>query len=103
MCKWKEGLWCTKAELSDQADSETPWKAPPCRICIYIDLDVHKRTTSYWVKDGSGRFTPKVRFPQRVSTWTAGSKHFRSFGRRRWKPRFLPDRSTITCGHMLQR
>jgi hypothetical protein len=38
----------------------------------YIGLDVHKKTISYCVKDGSGRFMPKARFQQRASTWTYG-------------------------------
>ena len=43
----------TKAELSDRADSETPWRLP-VQTMYYIGLDVHKRTISYCVKDGSG-------------------------------------------------
>src|SRR5713226_7497160 len=30
----RRSAWCTKAELSDRADSETPKEAPPCRVCI---------------------------------------------------------------------
>ena len=36
----------------------------------YIGLDVHKKTISYCVKDGSGRFTRKARFPPHDSIWT---------------------------------
>jgi hypothetical protein len=37
----------------------------------YIGLDVHKRTISFCLKDGSGT-TPTVRFPPHVLIWTAG-------------------------------
>src|SRR5882724_8875910 len=33
----RRSAWCTKAELSDRADSETPKEAPPCRLCITSD------------------------------------------------------------------
>ncbi len=36
-----------------------------------IGLDVHKKTISYCVKDGSGAIHAKVRFPPRILTWTA--------------------------------
>src|SRR6266404_6436885 len=34
MYKSWRSAWCTKAELSDRADSETTKEAPPCRVCI---------------------------------------------------------------------
>jgi hypothetical protein len=63
----------------------------------YIGLDVHKRTISYCVKDGSGAIhaegtIPATRFD--LDQWLKGC---RSRGRRRWKPRCLPAGSTITC------
>jgi hypothetical protein len=33
----RRSAWCTKAELSDRADSETPKEAPPCNLCITSD------------------------------------------------------------------
>src|SRR3989454_6557349 len=50
----RRSAWCTKAELSDRADSETPRRLPHAENMYYIGLDVHKRTISYCVKDGSG-------------------------------------------------
>jgi hypothetical protein len=38
----------------------------------YIGLDVHKRTISYCVKDGSGKIHSEDRSPPHVLTWTAG-------------------------------
>jgi len=38
----------------------------------YIGMDVHKRTISYCVKDGSARFTPKALSLPRALTWTGG-------------------------------
>src|SRR6266446_916382 len=49
----RRSAWCTKAELSDRADSETPRRLP-MQSMYYIGLDVHKKTISYCVKDGSG-------------------------------------------------
>src|SRR5882724_940897 len=49
----RRSAWCTKAELSDRADSETPRRLPMQNMYC-IGLDVHKRTISYCVKDGSG-------------------------------------------------
>src|SRR5262244_3540611 len=50
---WRSA-WCTKAELSKPADSETTKEAPPMQSMYYIGLDVHKKKISYTVKDGSG-------------------------------------------------
>ena len=47
--------WCTKAELSDRADSETPKKALPCNLCIPSDWMFRKKKISYCEKDGSGQ------------------------------------------------
>src|SRR5690242_835515 len=49
----RRSAWCTKAELSDPADSEHQGGSP-MQPMYYIGLDVHKRTISYCVKDGSG-------------------------------------------------
>ena len=38
----------------------------------YIGLDVHKRTISYCVKDGSGTIHAEGTIPPHVLTWTAG-------------------------------
>src|SRR5437773_9006813 len=62
----RRSAWCTKAELSDPADSETPRRLP-METMYYIGLDVHKRTISYCVKDGRGAIrdegtTPATRF-----------------------------------------
>ena len=51
----RRSAWCTKAELSDRADSETPKEATPTQPIYYIGLDVHKKKISYCVKDGSGQ------------------------------------------------
>src|SRR5467141_741014 len=51
---WRSA-WCKKAELSDHADSDTTKEAPPWRLCTTSVWDVHKKTISYCVKDGSGR------------------------------------------------
>jgi len=37
-------------------------EAPPCRLCI-TSVDVHKRTISYCVKDGSGAFHAEGTIP----------------------------------------
>jgi transposase len=52
--KSKRSTWCTKAELSGDADSENTTEAPHGHM-YYIGLDVHKKTISYCVKDASGR------------------------------------------------
>src|SRR6267154_6139742 len=49
----RRSAWCTRAELSDRADSETP-RRPPCRLCITSGWIFHKRTISYYMKDGRG-------------------------------------------------
>jgi hypothetical protein len=38
----------------------------------YIGLDVHKRTISYCVKDGSGAIQPKAPLLPHALTWTVG-------------------------------
>src|ERR1700719_266793 len=58
--------WCTKAELSDPADSETPRRLLMGPM-YYIGLDVHKQKISYCVKDISGKiyaegWIPATRF-----------------------------------------
>src|ERR1700719_3444432 len=58
--------WCTKAELSDPADSETPRRLL-MQPMYYIGLDVHKQKISYCVKDSSGKiyaegWIPATRF-----------------------------------------
>jgi hypothetical protein len=60
-----------KAELSDRADSETPNEAPR-RVCIYIGPDVHKRTISHCLKDGSGKIHAEGTIPPHLLIWTAG-------------------------------
>jgi hypothetical protein len=70
----------------------------------YIGLDGRKRAISYCVKDVSGRVyaegsVPATRFDfGSMDENTAGGR-----GPRRWKPRFLPGGSTITCSHMARR
>src|SRR5215472_1950382 len=46
--------WCTKAELSDPADSETPRRLLMGPM-YYIGLDVHKQKISYCVKESGGK------------------------------------------------
>ena len=43
----------------------------PMQTMYYIGLDVHKRTISYCVKDGSGAIHAEGTIPH-VLTWTAG-------------------------------
>src|SRR5690348_1537640 len=50
----RRSAWCTKAELSDPADSEHQGGSP-MQPMYYIGLDVYKRKISYCVKDGSGK------------------------------------------------
>jgi hypothetical protein len=50
----RRSTWCTRAELSQRADSEPPSSFPPMQTIYYIGLDAHKRTISYCVKDASG-------------------------------------------------
>ena len=38
----------------------------------YIGLDVHKRTISYCVKDGSGAIHAEGTIPAHALTWTVG-------------------------------
>src|SRR5882724_6022086 len=59
---WRSA-WCKKAELSDPADSDTTKEAPPMENMYYIGLDVHKKTISYCVKDGSGRIYAEAEIP----------------------------------------
>jgi transposase len=69
----------------------------------YIGLDVHKRTISYCVKDGSGTMHPEGTIPatrsdldRRMRTlpqpWTAAME-----------ATVFTGRSTITCSHMPRR
>src|SRR5215467_6772786 len=58
--------WCTKAELSDPADSETPRRLLMGPM-YYIGLDVHKQKISYCAKDVGGKiyaegWIPATRF-----------------------------------------
>src|SRR6266404_5959162 len=82
----RRSAWCTKAELSDRADSETPRRLPPMQNMYYIGLDVHKRTISYCVKDGSGTIhaegtIPATRFDlERPAAEGSRSKFFRGDG-----------------------
>src|SRR5215472_848043 len=46
--------WCTKAELSDPADSDTPRRLLMGPM-YYIGLDVHNQKISYCVKEGGGK------------------------------------------------
>src|SRR5215813_341729 len=50
----RRSAWCTKAELSDPADSET-LRRLLMESMYYIGLDVHKKMISYCVKDRSGQ------------------------------------------------
>src|ERR1700694_4216267 len=62
MNKSRRSAWCTKAELSDHADSETTKEAPPWKECITSE-DVHKKTISYCVKDVGGRIYAEGKIP----------------------------------------
>ncbi len=59
-CVWSPRK-VAKAELSDEADSENyRVEAPKTGYVLYfIGLDVHKKTTSYCVKDSAGRVHQK--------------------------------------------
>jgi hypothetical protein len=63
----------------------------------YIGLDVHKRTISYGVKDGSGTIHAEGTIPATRFDLDRWMKPCRGRGVRRWKPRFSPGGSTTTC------
>jgi hypothetical protein len=59
---WRSA-WCKKAEISDRADSDYNQGGSLMETMYYIGLDVHKKTISYCVKDGSGRIYAEGSIP----------------------------------------
>src|SRR6266404_3149872 len=58
---WRSA-WCTKAELSVPLIQRQPRRLP-MQSMYYIGLDVHKKSISYCVKDGSGRIHAEGAIP----------------------------------------
>src|SRR5712664_1018563 len=58
---WRSA-WCTKADLSVPLIQRQPRRLP-MQSMYYIGLDVHKKTISYCVKDGSGRIHAEGAIP----------------------------------------
>ena len=52
------------------------------KTMYYIGLDVHKRTISYCVKDGSGTIHAEGTIAPRALTWIVGRKHCRNLSSR---------------------
>ena len=66
-------------------------------ICLYIGLDVHKRTMSYCVKDAAGHVHQEGKIGSTRRELDAWMRPFPNPGRSPWKRRSSPGGSTITC------
>ena len=60
----------------------------------YIGLDVHKKTISYCVKDGSGRIHAEGAIPATRLELDIWMRDCRSRGRRRWRRSRRKQRAT---------
>src|SRR5258708_3146614 len=75
----------------------------PMQTMYYIGLDVHKRTISYCVKDGSGTIHAEGTIPATRFDLDRWMKTLPQPWTRRWKPQVSPGGSTITCSHTPRR
>jgi hypothetical protein len=53
----------------------------------YVGLDIHKKTISYCVRQGTGRFCRKGPWSQIPRRWMIGSLEFLNRGSPAWKRR----------------